>query len=46
MWILVFKNDVINVALGETKVHQHSIHNFLELYKGVFQTKRQETPLI
>jgi hypothetical protein len=37
----IFKNDVINVALGEIEAHQHSIHNFLEFYKSVLKTKRQ-----
>jgi hypothetical protein len=41
MWTSVFKNDVINVALREIEAHQHSIHNFLEFYKGVLQAKRQ-----
>jgi hypothetical protein len=42
MWISILKNDVINVALGETKAHQHSFQNFLEFYKGVLKPKSKK----
>ncbi len=39
-------NDVINIAFGKTKTHQHSIHDPLKLYKDIFQTKWQKLPLV
>jgi hypothetical protein len=40
------KYDVINVAFGKTKSCQHLIHDPLKFYKGIFQTKWQNFPLV
>ncbi len=45
-WGQVQNNDVINVAFGKTKTCQHSIHDPLKFYKGIFQTKWQKLPLV
>jgi len=45
-WVQVKNNDVINVAFGKTKTRQHSNHDPLKFYKGIFPTKWQKLPLV
>jgi len=44
-WGQAKNNDIINVAFGKTKTHQHLIHDPLKFCRGIFQTKQKKLPL-
>jgi hypothetical protein len=39
-WGQVKNNDVINVAFGKTKTRQHSIHDPLKFFRGIYSSNQ------